>query len=406
MFFVFNISSGLNSIKAQTETDVYDILYRIFKKTPSENLKEKKSSIVLLPAFNYNPSEGFLVGVDLSRSTTQLIGTRSMMSTQSVYFSITTNGMLTAQIRHLTHFPNGKWKAVGGVEISRDMILDYGLGSGYGTREASNFYLYRTPNESPASSYPIVNGYIQIAEKIYYDLGKNLSVSSGLSFEIINKIVDEKLDSTHLTPHYKYSISKGFDPERYSMNGIQFHFRFDNAEHLNRCYGGMIAEIGLAFNQKFLGSTKNSTQLFSELRKYWSLSKRNPEHVIALWHWGSYRIGGDIPYLLLPGTGTDYSGRSGRGYTWGRFRGPAFFYGEIEYRFPILRNKFISGVVFSNIQTASDGEHIKLFEDWEPAVGAGLRILFSKRSRSNICVDYAEGKYGSSGLSFGLNETF
>jgi hypothetical protein len=42
----------------------------------------------------------------------------------------------------------------------------------------------------------------------------------------------------------------------------------------------------------------------------------------------------------------------------------------------------------------------------EPAAGAGLRILFNKRSRTNICLDYARGRYGSSGIFFALNEAF
>ena len=42
----------------------------------------------------------------------------------------------------------------------------------------------------------------------------------------------------------------------------------------------------------------------------------------------------------------------------------------------------------------------------EPGAGVGLRILFNKYTRSNLCVDYGVGNYGSSGLFLGLNEVF
>jgi hypothetical protein len=66
----------------------------------------------------------------------------------------------------------------------------------------------------------------------------------------------------------------------------------------------------------------------------------------------------------------------------------------------------ISGVVFTNIQTVSDGGKINLFNTLIPGTGAGLRLLFNKMTRTNICIDYAFGRYGSRGLFFGLNEVF
>jgi len=39
------------------------------------------------------------------------------------------------------------------------------------------------------------------------------------------------------------------------------------------------------------------------------------------------------------------------------------------------------------------------------AGGAGLRVLFNKRSKTNICMDFAWGR-GSRGLYFALQEAF
>ncbi|HEY9259895.1 MAG TPA: hypothetical protein VIP81_18125, partial [Chitinophaga sp.] len=166
------------------------------------------------------------------------------------------------------------------------------------------------------------------------------------------------------------------------------------------------AVFNFRFNTTWLGSSKNSIQFNYDFRKYIGLSKKNPEEVLAFWSLASFKLNGTIPYLELPATGYDIYNRSGRAYTIGRFKGPSYAYYESEYRFPITRNKLLSGVAFFNIETASDGMGKKLFQYWEPAGGAGLRILLQKKSRSTICFDYAKGKYGSGGFFFGLNEAF
>ncbi|OLY93367.1 hypothetical protein BUE76_16885 [Cnuella takakiae] len=164
--------------------------------------------------------------------------------------------------------------------------------------------------------------------------------------------------------------------------------------------------LAIRTNQRWLGSTRNALQLNTEWRKYWSLSRRNPETVLAIWHWGSYLLNGTLPYLEMPATASDIYNRSGRAYTIGRFRGPSFLYLESEIRFPILANKLISGVAFANWQSASNGKKQLLKERWEPGAGMGLRFLFNKNTRTNLCLDFAVGRYGASGIFLGLNEAF
>jgi outer membrane protein assembly factor BamA len=117
-------------------------------------------------------------------------------------------------------------------------------------------------------------------------------------------------------------------------------------------------------------------------------------------------LNGSVPYLELPGTGSDINQRIGRGYTISRFKGPSFFYNEMEYRFPLTNNKLLSGVLFFNMETAGNQKNVRLFDYWEPGAGAGLRILFDKHTRSNLCIDYGFGNYGSRGIFVGLNEVF
>jgi hypothetical protein len=88
------------------------------------------------------------------------------------------------------------------------------------------------------------------------------------------------------------------------------------------------------------------------------------------------------------------------------FKGTEFNDSEAEFRFPILANKFISGVVFGSMQSGNDEQGTKLFQVFEPGYGGGLRVLFNKVTRTNLALDYAFGRFGNKGFFLNLNEAF
>jgi hypothetical protein len=100
--------------------------------------------------------------------------------------------------------------------------------------------------------------------------------------------------------------------------------------------------------------------------------------------------------------------RTGRGYIQGSIRGVNFIYGETEYRFPISRKTgILGGVLFVNATTASSDDGTRdLFEYIDPAAGCGLRVMFSRKTLSNVSIDLGFGRNGSFGIYFNLNETF
>jgi Omp85 superfamily domain len=387
-------------------TDLNLIVSRVLNKSPKPD--SKKSGLSLLPSIGYNPSMGFMLGANITASLYTGDPKTTRLSTGTATAYLTSKGIINLQLRH-NLFTNGDdWIFQGNFQASRMLVVDYGLGTSSNSNSDEGLNVDGYPIENSNEAYPITFGLFRLNEKVYRQINQSLFIGGGINFEYHSKIKDEKLqvDSGITTPHYTYSVEKGINPEHYFANGLMFNIQYNTKEQGNRSYGGMYADLVLRTNQKFLGSTLNALQLITEFRKYWSLSVKNPEHVIAFWHLGTFNLSGDVPYLDLPGTASDLFNRSGRGYTIGRFRGPSYFYLESEYRFPISRNKLFSGVAFINFQTASDGKNVNLFDQLEPAAGAGLRILFNKKSRTNICIDYAFGKYGSNGLFFGLNEVF
>lgn len=374
--------------------DVGDFARKIFNK--KEDTTKQKKSTTILPSIGYNPSFGFVIGAKISAIKQFGVPENTNLSSFGLEAIYSTKGIVTAQARHNMFTDGNKWNLQGNCQLSKFVIEDYGIGTGNKER-----YKYKSD-----STFLIRFTFIRLTEKIYRKIGPKIYAGGGISFDIRAGINDQQLEVLPSTPHERYSLRNDFDPEKYSANGFIFAFQYNTREHPLRSYGGEYFDFNVRFNQKFIGSTKNAIQLFYDLRKYIGLSKKNPEHVLALWHWASYKLTGSVPYLELPATAYDTYARSGRAYTMGRFKGPSYACFEAEYRYPITKNKLVSGVAFMNLQTASDDLQKKVFKYWEPGGGGGLRILLQKQSRSTICIDYAIGRYGSNGFFFGLNEVF
>ena len=385
-------------------TDLTDVIKHLFNKTV-DTLKTKKS-IAILPAIGYNPSMGFFIGAKASAGIQKGDPANTSLSIIGLEAVYSSKGIVTLQARHNIFTTHNKWNLQGHWQLSKYGMIDYGLGTGNRNFKGAGFIINDFSIKNGDSSFPIKYNYVRFTEKIYRKIGPHLYAGGGLSFEIFAKIEDQKVTNTFATPHFRYSARHGFNPKKYAANGFILNLQYNTREHPIRSYGGIYADLSFRFNRELIGSSTNAAQLQYDFRKYWSLSKRNPEHVLALWHWASYKLAGAIPYQALPFTGSDTYNRSGRGYTVGRFKGPNYACFETEYRFPITRNKLISGVCFFSMQTASDDRDKQVFEAWDPGGGAGLRILFQKDSRTAICIDFGKGRYGSSGLFFGLNEIF
>ena len=389
-----------------TVVDAMDVLRHVFKTEPKPSPDPTASTVSLLPVIGYNPSFGAVLGINtvMGRQFGDPRTTGYSVYTLGVIYG--SKGILTGQVRHNVFKPDNKWNYQGNWQLSKYGLVDYGLGTGNTAACYSGFNINDYPTTTVDSAFAIRYRYLRLFEKAYRLVAPHVYVGAGLSFDLYHDIDDIRLSDTFSTPHYRYSIKHGFDPTHYSANGLLLAFQYNTREHPIRSYGGIYFDLNIRFNQTWIGSTYNSIRLNYDFRKYWSLSDRNPEHVLAIWHWASYAIGGTLPYLEMPSTGSDTYNRSGRAYTIGYFRGPSYAYFETEYRYPILRNKLISGVLFLNAQTAGDDEGHKVYYGWNFGGGVGLRILFQKKSRSAVCVDFSKGDCGSSGIFFGLNEVF
>jgi hypothetical protein len=160
------------------------------------------------------------------------------------------------------------------------------------------------------------------------------------------------------------------------------------------------------FFSGFLGGDATWQEISVDARTYRALT-HDARHRIALWLLGDFVSGGTAPYLDLPSTSADLYGRSARGYAEGRYRGPHLLYGEAEYRGSLTGSGLVGMVAFVNVTTLDGFEpDERLFRDYAPGAGLGVRLKLDKQSRTNLCADYGVGRQGSSGFYLAIQEAF
>jgi hypothetical protein len=381
--------------------DVVNLYQDVFHKKP--NVNKKPSGIIIIPNIASNPTIGSQIGIKAVAGRKLGTDPNTLLSVAATSASITTKGILYFYISHNIYTPGNKWNFQGSLVAAKTVTPDFGLGIGKAS-DGSEEDKVLANSERKGRAYNAQ--FYNFREKVYKEVSKNLFVGLGVSFDIRRKIENKDTSSHGLTPYSIYNERHGFHDDHYIANGLFFNMQYTTRDNQNRAYKGFYVDGGFRLNQSWMGSTRNALIFSTDVRKYFSLSTRNPAHVLAFWNWGSYLMSGNIPYMELPGTGKDPGFRSGRGYIGSYFRGTQYNYSEMEYRFPILRNQFLSGVAFFNLQTANDASGTKITQEWQPGGGAGLRILFNKHTRTNLCLDYAWGKYGQKGFFLGLNEAF
>ncbi len=157
-------------------------------------------------------------------------------------------------------------------------------------------------------------------------------------------------------------------------------------------------------NFTFLGSDANWQSLLIDARKYQHFPSQS-HNTLAFWTYDCFSLSGNPPYLSLPSTQSDTYANMGRGYIGGRFRGKNMLYLETEYRYGIMRNGFLGGVVFVNAQSFSEPVTNR-FEAIAPGWGLGIRFKLNKFPHTNIALDYGFGLHGSQGIFANLGEVF
>ncbi|GAB3931478.1 BamA/TamA family outer membrane protein [Mucilaginibacter myungsuensis] len=214
-------------------------------------------------------------------------------------------------------------------------------------------------------------------------------------------IQNERTDKISSFTGYRYGAAN--DQHSFS-SGVTANFLYDTRNNALNPLPGCYINAIYRYNSKMLGSDDSWQSLYFDFRKYINLSKERRKKQLALWGYYWTSIDSGTPYLDLPSIGWDPYNASGRGMPQNRYRGHGLLYFEAEYRRDLLDNGLFGYVLFANASSVTEAAN-RNFRYINPAVGAGLRIKFNKRSDTNIAIDYGVSKSFKT-LMIGLGEAF
>lgn len=382
-----------------------------------KEMKEKPQvNMVWLPVIASSPANGWMFGV--APAANWVMGDPQTTSISNVLASLiyTTQKQLLFTFKGTQYFDGDKYSTLLDWRYFDTSQPTFGLGTGpQSAKLVSSGLEYEDGLVSQGidEAQFMAFKFLRLHQTFLLRSGKSrffygLGYHYDKHFDIDDALLNLDTVPPAITSHYAYSQTHGFDTDKYTLSGASLNALYDSRDNTINPYGGWYAFARFKYNPTWLGSTKNSTELWTEFRDYFSISEKRPRNILALWLYGSFNLSGELPYLDLPALGWDQYGRSGRAYPQGRFRGQQIVYGELEWRFPLQKDhdKW-GGVLFFNTNSASNKDaDIPLFEYVNIGYGLGIRYMVNEQSRTNICLDYGFGDYGASGFYLSVNEAF
>jgi len=378
------------------ETDVGDLWRAIRHKDAAGDPQPqtgRKRTFVLAPVIGANPSSGFTFGV-----AGQVTGFRGPEDTTTISsgllgLNFSTQKQAMLNLRYGLYTAGDHWFIEGDNRFHKSSQHTYDFGA-----------------DSPAS--PEVTArydFVRVHERMLMRVAPKLFVGGSFLFDSHSHIrPDDGAESAWSDSSFvEYSTQHQLPLDSQQAAGASVDVLFDARENPINPVRGWYANARYdAYFHGFLGGDSSWRQVHADVRTYVPLGRSGRQR-LALWAYGDVPTGGTPTFFELPTTAMDLYGRAARGYRQGRIRGERLVYGEVEYRVTLTGNGLLGMVAFANTTTVSNpdtGE--RLFRSFAPAIGTGARILFSKHSHTNLCVDVGWGENGSRGVYFAIQEAF
>lgn len=382
-FSTFSCFSQADST-AYDQLDMKHILKEFFlKKDTVKEYNDNKIAFSLLPAPNSNNTTGGLV---VSFVTTFYVGGNHETTKMSeVYFSPSTsfNGQYTFPIQSYIYTKDNKYNFIGDYRYMIYPQYTYGLGE--------------NTSEDPQSTvdYQQIRFYQFINRKIKGDFRLGLGFQCD-SYQDIS-------ETSEITEPTDFNVYMEGDYSNELSSGIALQALYDSRKNTLNPMQGYYIEADYRINSTIFGSDKNWNSFYFDARNYFSLSdKSHKVFASRLFYWSVFN--GKPHYLDLPSIGWDRYGKTGRGFTRNRYRSNALLYFETEYRTDITKNGFLGAVFFANISSVSDLNTYQ-FNNWNPAIGTGLRVKWNKFNGCNLALDFGVSKEDFS-FRLSLSENF
>ncbi|MGF7079385.1 hypothetical protein [Mucilaginibacter sp. UYCu711] len=233
--------------------DFNDLTRNIFHPGRKVDPEKKNSGITIVPNIAANPTIGAQLGIKAVAGKRLGNDPKTLLSVAATSASITTKGIIYFYVNHNVFTPGNKWNFQGNIVAAKTVTPDFGMGIGrdiVGGTAPENVLA-----DNARKVYAVRSYYYNIREKIYKNIGKNVFVGAGLSFEIRRNIT-QKDSANNATPSSAYNNEHGFPQDHYSADGFLFNIAYTTRDNPNRAYKGIYFDAGIRINQKLIGSTK------------------------------------------------------------------------------------------------------------------------------------------------------
>ena len=183
------------------------------------------------------------------------------------------------------------------------------------------------------------------------------------------------------------------------ISGLGPALLYDGRDNVLSTFRGNYLEMSALFNGGSLGSDYRFARYIIDARHFQPLTTDNST-ILALQLVGQLQAG-NVPFRELANLG---GANLLRGYYEGRYRDRQLLAAQAEIR-RVLFGRF-NGVLFGGV-----GQVGSTLDDFDRgglklAGGAGLRFRFNRLDRLNVRLDYGVGRGKSSGVYFGIGESF
>lgn len=389
------------------QVDLLDLWHMIRNKPAQQKAEGEPQGrmVAAMPIIGRNPTSGFTFGVAAQVAFVAGDPKTTRISSAVTSLSFSTKNEILLNVRFDAYTSESEWLIEGDNRVYKSGEGVYGLGT-----------------DTPTSGRIDTDySWLRIHETIYRRLHGAFYAGAGLLIDSHTHVKPASIseDEWNAGPYVAYSQQHGLPTSSQQSAGLSLNALFDHRVGEIDPRSGWMVQAWYRMSFKGFFSGDSNWQLgHLEARSYVPLSHRAgsdsaqpgggvpAKHRLAFWAFSDLSSG-VVPYFDLPTTVSDTYGRSARAYIMGRYRGEKMVYGEAEYRGMLTKNGLLGLVVFTNVSTLSNantGE--RLFDNVAPAAGAGLRALFNKHSRTNLCVDFAVGKASAKGVYLAIQDAF
>ena len=315
---------GRPIIDSSKQRDVIDFLQKTLKKDIPANsrLHAKKLVFSVVPAVGYSLTTGFAADITANMAFYTNINHTNNLSAIDLETVYDTKNQKIIASRSEIWYDNNNYKLITDVRWEKYPIDTYGLGT----------------TATTATIDPLVYNYTRLYGTFFKKVTGDFYTGLGYNLDHHYNITQMGNANNTISDYTKY----GFNTTSTS-SGIVLNLLFDNRKNPINPLNGGYASVIYRDNFTFLGSDGHWQELSMDFRRYFRVSADN-NNILAFWSILAF-TNGNVPYLDLPYTASDTYNNSGRGYPEQRFRGKNELYLEGEYRFGILKNGLLGGVV-------------------------------------------------------------